>query len=167
MPAPFDAPIAPLSQRRGDRWFIAAFLLFACTSFFVDRLAALDVDVCTEARMGGLLCWYGQTIDPLYLANPQWLRVMSGISAWVFGPVYLVLAWAFARGVDACRPVAVAWAVAILYSLVVHVWMELFGAHPSPMPAVMLAVYLPYALVPVLVLARMSRPRPFAPAAED
>lgn len=161
MSTPSDARIAPLSQRRGDRWIIAALLLFACTSLFVDRLAALDVDVCAEQRMAGMLCWYGQTIDPLYLDNPQWLRVMSGISAWIFGPVYLLLAWAFWRGVDACRFVAIAWAVAMSYSLIVHIWMEFFGPLPSPMPATMLAVYLPYMLLPVIVIARMRHERPF------
>lgn len=151
-----------LSERRGDRWLIAGFLLFACTSLFVDRLAALDVDVCAEQRMAGLLCWYGRAVDPLYLANPQWLRVMSGISAWVFGPLYLLLAWAFWRGVDAARGPAIAWAVAMIYSLTVHLWMEFFGDHPPAAPGILIAVYFPYALLPALTLARLREPRPFA-----
>ena len=96
------API-PLAERPRDRWFILFFLAFASTSFFVDRHAALDVDFCAEQTMRGSLCWYGQTIDPLFLANPQWLRVISGISAWIMGPTYLLLAWGFLarRRVDA------------------------------------------------------------------
>lgn len=153
---------APLAERPRDRYLILCFLVFACTSVFVDRLAALDVDFCAEQRMGGALCWYGQHIDPLFLANPQWLRVMSGISAWVFGPLYLLLAWAFWRGVEAARGPALAWAVAILYSLVVHLWMELFGEHPTPRPVVLLLVYLPYVIVPIAVILRLRSARPFS-----
>lgn len=152
----------PLGQRPHDRYLIGCFLLFACTSLFVDRLAALDADFCGEQRMGGALCWYGQHIDPLFLANPQWLRVMSGISAYVFGPLYLVIAWAFWRGVEAVRGPALAWAIAILYSLVVHLWMEFFGEHPTPRPVVLLLVYLPYMIVPIIVLARLREARPFS-----
>lgn len=152
----------PLAARPRDRWLIVAFVCFACTSVFIDRLAALDVDMCGEQRLWGALCWYGQTIDPLFLDNPQWLRVMSGISAWVFGPLYLILAWAVWRGVDAARGPALAWAVAMLYSLVVHLWMEFFGDHPPPRPLALSLVYLPYVLVPFWVLRRMSDPRPFS-----
>lgn len=157
----------PLRQRPLDLCLIAGFLLFACTSVFVDRLAALDVDFCAEQPLGGSLCWYGQVLDPLFLANPQWLRVMSGISAWVFGPLYLLLAWGFWRGVDALRGPAVAWAVALLYSLVVHLWMEMFGELPAPKPGLLLMIYLPYAVLPVVVLARLRESRPFTRVVES
>ena len=78
-------------ERGHDRWLILGFLIFALTSVLVDRLAALDVDVCAEQSLFGSLCWYGRTIDPLYLANPQWLRVISGISAWVTARVATIL----------------------------------------------------------------------------
>jgi hypothetical protein len=152
----------PLGERPRDRYFILCFLLFACTSLFVDRLAAIDADFCGEQRMGGALCWYGQHIDPLFLANPQWLRVMSGVSAWVFGPLYLLLAWAFWRGVETARGPAQAWAIAILYSLVVHLYMEFFGEYPTPRPVVLLLVYLPYVIVPFAVIVRMREARPFS-----
>jgi hypothetical protein len=157
----------PLRERPLDRWLVVGFLLFALTSFGVDRLAALDVDVCAERSLGGSLCWYGQHLDPLYLANPQWLRVMSGLSAWLFGPLYLALAWGFWRGVDAARGPALAWAVAITYSMVVHLWMELFGALPSPRPVLMLLVYLPYLVLPFVVLARLRTSTPFTRARSD
>lgn len=157
----------PLRARPVDRWLIAGFLLFASTSWFVDRLAALDVDFCGEQRMWGALCWYGRNLDPLFLANPQWLRVMSGISAWVFGPLYLALAWAFWRGVDAVRGPAVAWAVAILYSVTVHLWMEVFGDQPAPRLGILLMVYLPYVLLPVSVLWRLRTATPFTRTAPD
>jgi hypothetical protein len=152
----------PLGERPRDRYLILCFLVFACTSLFVDRLAALDADFCGEQHLGGALCWYGQNIDPLFLANPQWLRVMSGISAWVYGPLYLLLAWAFWRGVEAARTPALVWAVAILYSLVVHLWMEFFGEYPAIRPVVLLLVYLPYVIVPIIVIARLRDARPFS-----
>lgn len=150
-----------LSDRPKDRWFILGFAIFACTSVFVDRLAALDADFCAEDRLWGALCWYGRNLDPLFLANPQWLRVMSGISAWVFGPMYLLLAWAFWRGVDAVRMPAIAWAIAMIYSMMVHLWMEVFGDHPPPNLALLLAIYLPYLVLPFAVLGRLRSPTPF------
>jgi hypothetical protein len=157
----------PLRERAVDRALVGGFLVFAATSVFVDRLAALDVDVCEAGSLGGSLCWYGRTLDPLFLANPQWLRVMSGISAWLFGPLYLAFAWAFARGVDAVRGPALAWAVAILYSMVVHLWMEMFGEHPAPHLGLLLLVYLPYVVLPVLVLWRLRGPTPFTRSPAD
>lgn len=151
----------PLRERPLDRLLIAGFLSFAVTSLFVDRLAALDIDFCAEQRLWGSLCWYGRNLDPLFLSNPQWLRVMSGISAWVFGPLYFVLAWGFWRGVDAVRGLALAWAATISYSMVVHLWMEFFGDHPPPRPGLLLLVYLPYVLLPLLVIWRLRESMPF------
>lgn len=151
----------PLAQRPRDRYLMLCFVAFACTSFMVDRLAALDVDVCGEQSLGGSLCWYGRNLDPLFLANPQWLRVLSGISAWVFGPLYVLFAWAVWRGLDSVVPIARAWAVAMLYSMVVHLYMEYFGDYPPPRPWLLLGVYLPYAVLPVLVLVRLRDDRPF------
>ncbi len=160
----------PLTQRGLDRVFVLGFLMFAATSLYVDRLAALDVDVCAEQRLAGALCWYGRNIDPLYLANPHWLRVLSGISAWVFGPLYLVLAYGFWRGVDAVRGPALAWATCILYSMVLHIWLELFGEHPPANPGAMFLVYAPYIALPIALLWRMRSRGPFSravPAASD
>src|SRR5690606_30331745 len=57
-------------------------------------------------------------------------------------------------------PIARAWAVAMLYSMVVHLYMEYFGDYPPPRPWLLLGVYLPYAALPVLVLARLRDDRP-------
>jgi hypothetical protein len=157
----------PLRERPIDRWLIAGFLTFAATSLLVDRLAALDVDFCGEQRMWGALCWYGQNVDPLFLANPQWLRVMSGISAWVFGPLYFALAWGFWRGVEAVRGPAVAWAIAMVYAMIVHLWMEAFGEHPPPSFALLIPVYLPYVVLPLVVLWRLRERSPFTRAMPD
>lgn len=151
----------PLRERPLDLALILGFVSFAVTSGVVDRLAALDVDFCAEQSLGGSLCWYGRNLDPLFLANPQWLRVISGVSAWVFGPLYLALAWGFWRGIDAVRAPALAWAIAISYSMVLHLWMEFFGDHPPPRPGLLMLVYLPYLLLPLLVLWRLRQPTPF------
>lgn len=166
MAAPASREPIPLVERPGDRWLIALCLLFASTSLFVDRLAALDADFCADAHLWGSLCWYGQTFDPLFLANPQWLRVMSGISAWVFGPVYLLMAWGIRAGNEAVRALALPWSVAMLYSMAVHVHMELFGPLAPPHPLVLALIYLPYALAPVLVIRRFWRPHPFTRAVD-
>lgn len=152
----------PLERRPHDRWLVAGLVIFALTSVFVDRLAAMDVDFNGDGWWLGVLRWYGENYDPLFLANPQWLRVMSGISAFIFGPAYLVIAWATVRGENAIRTPALVLASTLLYSMVVHLWMELYGEYPVPNLPVLLAVYAPYAAMPFALFWRFRRRSPFS-----
>ena len=154
----------PLRERPGDFVFIVGFGLFAVTSFCFDRLAALDVDF-HDPNAGFFATAfrsYGEAVDPLTLVNPKWLQVMSGISAFVFGPFYLVLIAAFVRGDDRIRLPAIAYVAAMVYSVVVHVTMEFVGDVPPVAVGPMLATYTPYLLLPLALAWRMRHERPFA-----
>jgi hypothetical protein len=157
-----DRPI-PLSARRLDWVFIIGFCVFALTSFFPDRHAAMNADpTAGEGLLAEMMVGYGRDIDPLVAANPMWLRIMSGISAFVMGPFYLILVASFVKGWNRIRMPAIVYASAILYSLVVHVTMELIGPHPPANTPLLLLVYLPYAALPAALAWRMRSTKPFS-----
>jgi hypothetical protein len=141
-----------------DVGLVAALVGFAGTSLLCDRTAALDIIGPDSADpFARAVYWYGVRYDPLVVANPLFLQVMSGISAFVFGPFYLWLARALWRRDPGARAPAIAWVVAMLYSMVVHVAVELWGELPPPNVAVFLGVYTPYVVVPLLVAWRVRQ----------
>jgi hypothetical protein len=126
--------------------------------------------------------------DPLLIANPTFLRVMTAISAFLFGPFYVVLVVAFVTGKNWIRPFALLYAGMIIESMIVLLVVEfagdlaLFqmmgaggvksaaelaqkGLTPSLAvlrPGKFLLYNLPYKLIPLLLAVRMWRPNPFS-----
>ena len=139
-----------------DRVLVAACVAFAATSLLFDRAAALDwVGPEVGDPFGRALYWYAAKYDPLVAQNPLWLRVMSGISAFVFGPFYFVLGWGIAKRRRWIRAPAIVYAAVMLYTMVVHVVVELWCDTPPPNIPVFLGTYLGYAVVPAVLLRRM------------
>jgi hypothetical protein len=155
----------PLRERKLDQLLIFGFLTFAFTSFCFDRLAATYPDLeQVDSFFARYLVVYGRTVDPLVLANPLWLRIMSGISAFGMGPFYCVLARAFVKGDERIRIPALIYVCAMYYSLVVHLGVEFLGdLRPLNLP-VFWAAYAPYMVIPLLLAWRMRGPHPFTRA---
>lgn len=145
-------------RRSIDAFFVVTFVAFALTSFLFDRTGAID-NIAPDSGdpFARAMYWYGVRYDPLIVANPLFLQVMSGISAFVFGPLYLVLAWGLHHERPWFRTPAVVWAWLMLYSMVVHVAVELWGDHPPPDLLVFTGVYAFYAVVPVLLLVHLRK----------
>jgi hypothetical protein len=157
-----DSPPAPNAFGLLDAFFVATFVAFALTSFLFDRTAALDIVAPDSADpFARAVYWYGMKYDPLVAANPLFLQVMSGISAFVFGPIYLYLAHGILRRRPSIRIPAIAYAITMLYSMVVHLAVELFGDLPPPDLLVFTAVYAIYLVTPVLLLWRFRPRAPF------
>lgn len=133
-----------------DTMVIATLVAFAATSLLFDRAAALDLVAPDSADpFGRALHWYGLRYDPLVAANPLFLRVMSGISAFVFGPFYLWAARALWRGDRRLVVPALLYAAAMIYSMVVHMVVELRHDVPPPSVALLVLIYLPYVVLPL------------------
>lgn len=163
MPNSSSSRSRPLAERSFDWLFVVGFGVFVATSLLFDVQTALDLDM-HDPSANPLVqanAWFARTVDPILLDPPLWFRVMCGVSAFVYGPFYIVLVYAFVRGRDWIRVPALMYASAILLSMVV-VWAEAaFGSvRPRDLPFFM-AVYAPYALLPVALIARMRHPRPF------
>jgi hypothetical protein len=149
-------------RSRIDLPLAATLMAFAATSLLFDRAAAMDtVGPDTADPFGRALWLYGTKFDPLVAENPLFLRVMSGISAFVFGPLYFALAWGLAKGRNWIRVPAIVWGTAMLYSMVVHVVVELVCETPPPNLPVFFAVYAGYIAAPILLLWRVAPADPF------
>jgi hypothetical protein len=148
-----------------DAFFIVTFLAFALTSFLFDRTGAIDnISPDSSDPFARAMYWYGERWDPLIVVNPLFLQVMSAISAFLFGPLYLVLAWGLHHRRLWFRLPATIWAWLMLYSMVIHVVVELWGEHRPPDLLVFTGVYAFYVVAPILLLVHLHR-EPSRPAA--
>jgi hypothetical protein len=92
------------------------------------------------------------------------MRIVTGLSAFVYMPFYVVLVFALLTGRNWIQLPSVIYATMIVTLTGVVVFgVEFFGdpAFRTGNPAKFLAFNLPYVLVPLLLLVRMRRPLPF------
>lgn len=150
-------------MRLYDRVLLAFALVFASTSLLFDRMAALEPGPLAPTSEGlrGLFYWWGSTYDPLIVLNPLWLQIMSGISAFVFGPFYVALAYALVRRRPWIRGPALAYCAAMLYSMVVFLGVHSFGEPRPPVLWLVALLYAPYVIFPLALLRRMLPGPPF------
>ena len=157
----------PLRDRKLDWFFILMFSVFALTSFVVDTFTILH-----ELISGGEGEWFVTRIlmetyadcDPLFVQNPPFLQVAVGISAFVWGPLYVFLVWGFVRGRNVIRIPALMYSSTLTAIMLMIFAEELYSTVPgwaTQMPGKFLQYNLPYLIVPILVGIRMARPHPF------
>src|SRR5262245_27656491 len=104
---PSSAPLAtasipnlPLCQRPIDIFFAVMFTIFIVTSYIADMLPTVGIDF-TQPNGTFLVdsnYWYAQDADPLFMNPPVWMRIVTGLSAFVYLAFYLVLVPALIRG---------------------------------------------------------------------
>ena len=87
---------------------------------------------------------------------------MSWISGFVFGPFYAVIVYAIVRRRDWIRIPALLYVGAMLYSMIVHIALELMWDVPPPSLAALSAIYAPYVIAPLLLAWRVRGPHPFS-----
>lgn len=156
----------PLKQRPVDAFFAIVFVLFACTSGISDIIPTLGIpmspDSANPIARGNY--WYAVDADPLFLHPPVWMRIVTGLSAFVYGPFYLVLAWCLVKGKNWIQLPAVIYATMICSITGIIVFgVEFFGEAElrTQNPAKFLLFNLPYVLIPLALLIRMRKPMPF------
>lgn len=107
--------------------------------------------------------WYAQTFDPVFLdlSRAFWLKVMCGLDFLLFGPSQIALLVALVRRrIDDTpwRMFAAAYACTITYTTIVYFaveFVEEVPLHGADMFWVLL-VNVPYTIVPLLVLGRVT-----------
>lgn len=184
-----ETTIIPLRERKLDWFFIIVFSLFTFTSFAADAVNAVSRPSPESGYFWARAVYelYAVGNDPLLIANPMYLRAMTFLSAFVFGPFYIVLVYAFIRGRNWIRPLALVYAGMIIESMIVLLAAEFAGdaALFSQMcqggvksaeelarvglnqdlslqnPLKFLAFNLPYKIAPMLLAVRMWRDNPF------
>lgn len=161
-----DAAPLPLRDRKIDVFFAVVFAAFAVTSVISDLLPTVGVDFSHPS--GNFFVqsnyWYAHDADPLFMHPPDWMRIVTGLSAFVYMPFYLVLVFALTTGRHWIQLPSVIYATMIVTLTGVVVFgVEFFGepATRTHDPAKFLAFNLPYVLIPLLLLVRMRKPLPF------
>jgi len=156
----------PLRQRPIDIFFAVMFTIFIVTSCIADMLPTLGIDF-TQPDGTFLVdsnYWYAHDADPLFMHAPVWMRIVTGLSAFVYLAFYLVLVPSLVRGWNRIQLPAVIYATMIAGITGIIVFgVEFFGEEEfrTGNPIKFLAFNLPYVLVPLLLLIRMRKPLPF------
>lgn len=168
----------PISERRGDWFFVAAFSIFAVTSIVTDSVNGVNgsLDPASPYVVERFIYdSYARLADPLLILNPPQVRVSAGISAFLWLPLYLFFIAAFIRGWNSIRPLGLVYGGALTHGMITYMSEGLFGfmategwADPIVCPGCVepsalyyLAANLPYLLVPALMIWRMWRSSPF------
>ncbi len=156
----------PLSRRRFDYFFIILFSLFFITSLISDMVPTLvgDLDPHSTNFFVRLNYSYAKGCDPLFLTPPIWMRIVTGLSAFVYAPFYLFLVYALIRGKNQIQVPALIYGGAICFiSGIVVFGVEFFGEPQWRCQnlAKFLPCNLPYVLVPLLLIIRMRKELPF------
>jgi len=156
----------PLRDRKIDVFLAVVFSAFTVTSLISDLLPTVGVDFSKPS--GNFFVnsnyWYAHDADPLFMHPPDWMRIVTGLSAFGYLPFYLVLVFALLTGRNWIQLPSVIYATMIVTLTGIVVFgVEFFGepALRTGNPAKFLAFNLPYVLVPLLLLVRMRAPNPF------
>ncbi|WP_082487527.1 EXPERA domain-containing protein [Leifsonia sp. Root112D2] len=166
MPAT-DIRMLRLRERPIDVFFIIIFSAFTVTSLISDLLPTIGVDISQPSAnfFVNSNWWYVHDTDPLFMTPPVWMRIVTGLSAFVYMPFYVVLVLSLVRGWNWIQLPSVIYATMIASITGIIVFgVEFFGEAQwvTPNPVKFLAFNLPYVLIPILLLIRMRRPAPFA-----
>jgi hypothetical protein len=156
----------PLRERKIDIFFMVIFSLFIVTSCIADMVPTLGIDFSRPSSnfIVNSNYWYARDTDPLFMNPPVWMRIVTGLSSFVYMPFYIILVISLARGWNRIQLFAVIYAamIAVITGVIVF-GVEFFGEAEwrTPNPAKFLAFNTPYVLMPLLLLVRMRKPFPF------
>src|SRR4051812_48381502 len=159
-------PNLPLRQRPIDILFVVVFSWMIVSCFISDLLPTIGVDFSqpSDNFLVNSNYWYASDADPLFMHPPNWMRIVTGLSAFVYMPFYFFLVYALVRGRNWIQLPSVIYATMISTITGIIVFgVEFFGEpeFQTQNPVKFLAFNLPYVLLPILLLVRMRKPLPF------
>jgi hypothetical protein len=167
-------------ERRIDLVFIAFFVVnlgFITYFFDIEQLTVVNASHMTAypawppAPIVDLVHWYGNHWDPLLMARPAFFRMTIWIDVVVFGPFYAFAIYAFIRGRDWIRVPALVWAGVMMANVAMILYEERDGIYATSHFGMALGANLPWGLLPLAVIIRLTRDHPFTaarpPAAES
>jgi hypothetical protein len=156
----------PLRERKIDVFFAVVFVCFIASSIIADSVSTLGIEMRPDSAswLARSNWWYAHDADPMFMHPPMWMRFVCGLSAFVYGPFYVVLVWCLLKGRNWVQLPSVMYATMIsTITGVVVFGVEFFGEPElrTLNPAKFLAFNLPYVVLPLLLLVRMRKPLPF------
>jgi hypothetical protein len=165
MTTPAPANLA-LRHRKADIFFAVVFTVFTITSVISDLLPTIGVDFSRPSSNFFVQSnyWYAHDADVLFMHPPDWMRIATGLSAFVYMPFYLVLVVSLLTGRNWIQLPSVVYATMIVtLTGIVIFGVEFFGdpATRTGNPVKFLLFNTPYVVLPLLLLIRMRKPLPF------
>lgn len=156
----------PLKNRKFDYLFIVFFSWAFITCIISDAIPTLGVVESPHSSnlLARLNYSYASVNDPLFLHPPIWMRFVTGLSAFVYAPFYLMLVYALLKGKEWIQLYSVIYGTLISgITGVVVFGVEFFGEPQwrTPHPFVFLCYNAPYVIIPILLIVRMRKPLPF------
>ncbi|WP_243695331.1 EXPERA domain-containing protein [Agromyces protaetiae] len=156
----------PLRERPIDIFFLVIFALFTITSMISDMVPTLGVDFSDPSSnfFVNSNWWYAHDADPLFMHPPVWMRIVTGLSAFVYPFFYVLLIASILRGWNWIQLPSVIYATMIASITGIIVFgVEFFGEPEfiTHNATKFLVFNLPYVLIPILLLIRMRKPLPF------
>ena len=161
----------PLRERPIDIFFIVMFALFIVTSGIADLIPTLGIEMSPDSPNFLARANYGYAYgtDPLFLHTasqpaPIWMRFVTGLSAFVYPIFYVGFIIAAVKGWNGIQVPAVMYATSIsVITGIVVFGVEFFGEPQWRCQNIpkFLSLNLPYVLIPLLLLLRMRKEKPF------
>jgi hypothetical protein len=161
----------PLRRRPWDAALVAFFVVNLFFTTYVVSLEQVVIDdiyrftppLWPPESLLALVHWWEKTFDPLLIARPAWYRATIWLDVLAFGPFYAAAIYAYVKGKEWIRIPSIIWGTMLFTNVFIILGDELRGIHASPSPAVVVAANAPWAIVPILVIARMwLMPHPFS-----
>jgi EXPERA (EXPanded EBP superfamily) len=151
-------------------------LFFALNLFFITYMIDIEQIVIPDPAHFAYPVWpprfavdlihgWCRAHDPLVWARPPWYRATIWIDALVFGPFYGFAMYAIVRGRNWIRIPALVWAGMMIAIVAIICFEEITGPFATPHPVRVLAANGAWFLLPLVVIWRMRRDRPFEPSA--
>lgn len=162
--------VIPLRQRKYDWFFISFFLI---NLFFITYIVDLEQLIIPDPYHYTQPLWppapfvqmihnYGNSLDPLLMARPQWWQNTIWLDVLFYGPFYVVALYAFVKGKNWIRIPAVFYSGMMFADVFIILGEEIAGPHATPHLLAVLMLNLPWLLIPLLLTIRLWRDKPFA-----
>jgi hypothetical protein len=152
-------------KRPLDLFFVSFFCVFAITSFVFDPYIVFSVDISTSTDIvGRSWFWYARSYDPVFLDTPLWLRILLATDAFILGPLYPFLIYAFVRSRNWIRIPAIIYGTMLAFSTLIYFSWEFLDIHNRQVADlfVVVLVNIPYTIVALLVMWRVRKPEVFS-----
>ena len=155
-----------MKQRGFDYVFIVFFSWAFISCIISDAIPTLGIVQSSDSPniLAQINYAYSSVNDPLFMHPPIWMRFVTGLSAFVYAPFYLVLVYALIKGKNWIQLPSVIYATMIVTLTGIVVFGVEFLGEPeyrTPNPLGFLAYNTLYVFIPLLLLIRMRKPEPF------
>jgi hypothetical protein len=160
----------PIPLRRRADWILLAF--FGVNLFFITYLVDIEQLTIVNPYHFSYPLWppkyfvdivhnYGSHYDPLLMARPAFWKMTIWIDVIWNGPFYIAAIYAIIRGREWIRVPALVWCGSMTAVVLIILSEEYSGVHRTPHFGFVLALNLPWLLLPLGTLIRMAREHPF------